>query len=251
MYIHNPVWDPAGLRIAFTGQELDASGYADSGKNIYQVDVITGSIIPLTDSSPGTPGCSSPSWSPGGDELVFVCRGGMAAGLVISRPDGSDTWFYEAGQVDAVTWLPAGDNLAFRGAWHPLGVIDVAFMRSRDPEGNPNYRNLYAILESLPFQEKPIIAYAWSPTRDDLFLVQSSDLIQVVDLSQQEVLSIQGDFKGLEGQFSWGPETKQIAFAFSDGDDAEIGTVHLEQKTFTRVTANDTDDLMPAWQPGP
>ena len=106
-------------------------------------------------------------------------------------------------------------------------------------------------LESLPFQEKPIIAFAWPPTRGDLFLVQSSDLIQVADLSQQEVISIQGDFKGLEGQFSWGPEIKQIAFAFSNGEDAEIGTVHLEQKTFTRVTAIEMDDLMPAWQPKP
>ena len=63
------------------------------------------------------------------------------------------------------------------------------------------------------------------------------------------MVSVLGDFDGLDGQFSWGPQRYQVAFAYFDGHDTEIGVVDFSRSSFYQLTDNEVDDLMPAWQP--
>ena len=74
--------------------------------------------------------------------------------------------------------------------------------------------------------------------------------IKPLQAENDNLVSVQGDFAGLDGQLSWGPEGYQLAFAYFDGHDTEIGVVDFYRSSFYQLTDNDVDDLMPAWQPG-
>ena len=50
------------------------------------------------------------------------------------------------------------------------------------------YFRLYEQLGELDYQEKPVEAFGWHPQDDNIFLVQSEDLIQIVDLKANEVM---------------------------------------------------------------
>jgi Tol biopolymer transport system component len=247
LFISEMVWSPNSKYIAFSAHDKEPEPLEDDSLNIYIVDINTRQIAKITDTS-GV-GCRSISWSPDSRELVSACRGGMVSGLIITNRDGSNLWFTELWAVDGVEWLPSGNSLSFTGGWDPLGSLRAEYMRQRGAQEDNGYFSWYERLESLDFQQKPIHAFGWFPADDNLFLIQSEDLIQIVDLSQQQVISILGDYHDLEGQFTWGPDGQQIAFAYFDGHDAEIGILNLKTLLFSKLTDNLVDDLMPSWQP--
>jgi hypothetical protein len=137
-------------------------------------------------------------------------------------------------------------------------------MRQRDNQTYPESIDWDQRLAPLGYQHKAVRAMKWYPQDDHLFLIQSDDLIQVVDLNRRNVVSILGQFSDpggedwefrpywdFTGQVTWGPDGEQIAFAYFDGYDAEIGIVNIRTKVFSKVTDNLVDDLMPSWKPKP
>ena len=249
MYITDLAWSPDNRQIAFSGQKIDQAGYALTGENIYQVSIYSQKITLVIESSLGNVGCSSPSWDPASAEVVARCRGGMVTGLAIAGADGSNAWFHELWPFEEVYWLSNGGTLAIVGDGDKLNIIDAPFLYQRDPEGDLNTLNLYEYVGNLDIQKKPVIGFGMPLENDWRFLIQSKDLIQIVDHSEDKVVSILSDFTGLDGQFSWGPRGNQIAFAYFDGHDTEIGVVNFSRNSFYQLTNNQVDDLMPAWQP--
>ncbi len=249
MYITDLAWSRDSRLIAFSGQKNDSSGFAQTGQNIYQVSIYSQKITLVLESALGNVGCSSPSWDPDSAELVARCRGGMVTGLGIAEADGSNPWFLELWSFDEVEWLPNGGTLAIIGDGNRLNVIDAPLLYQRDPDGDLNILNLYEYVGNLDVQKNATTGFSWATARDSRFIIQSNDLIQIVDYGEDKVVSVQGDFKGLDGQFSWGPLGNQIAFAYYDGHDIEIGVVNFPRSSFYQLTNNQVDDIMPAWQP--
>jgi Tol biopolymer transport system component len=94
-----------------------------------------------------------------------------------------------------------------------------------------------------------VTGYAYTDELYSKSIIQSSDLIQIIDQRIDKLVAVQGDFSGLDGQISWGPQGNQVAFAYFDGNDTEIGVVDFTRSSFYQLTNNEVDDLMPAWQP--
>ena len=84
-------WSPDGQRIAFVANPVPAED-AFSGYNVFVVYRDGSGLAQITQMEPGSVGCWSPSWSPDGSKLVFICRALMNVGIVIANADGSDSW---------------------------------------------------------------------------------------------------------------------------------------------------------------
>ncbi|MCJ7718020.1 MAG: hypothetical protein MUO54_16075 [Anaerolineales bacterium] len=243
------VWSPNGRYIAFSASEREPEPMDDDSLDIHLADIYSQKSEVIVEAS-GV-GCRSISWSPNNLDLVFACRGGMISGLVIDDRIGSNPWFTEFIPAVISEWLPSGERIAVFDVFGDLVSIDAEYMRGRDNQEASGIASWDKQLRALNYQDKYLEAFSWYPGDDNLFLVQSEDLIQVVDLNQGEVTSILGEFKDLKGQFTWGPEGEQIAFSFFDGNDAELGIVNFKTNTFFRLTDNQVDDLMPSWRPLP
>ncbi len=248
MFISDLSWSPDSTMIAYSGEEIDPSGEPISGKNIYQTSIISLRQSQVIKTSQGNVGCSSPTWDPSSSLILARCRGLMAIGLAAAHPDGSDPFWFEA-QAGAVRWRPDGKEILIVNGWYPLATIDPDYVLQYDRNLNLDTADLSSELSALGVQEKYVLGFAWAPGQADRFLIQSEDLIQVVDRDAGMLLTLEGDFRDLEGQFSWGPAGNQIALAYFDGEDAEIGVLNFVQGTFYPLTVNEVDDLMPAWQP--
>jgi hypothetical protein len=248
MFITDLVWSPDSSMIAFTGQEGPGPEDINPGRNIYQLNIYSQRTTRVIESAMSPFGCSSPAWRADSMELAARCRGGNIIVLAIAKRDGSDPWFIDI-LLDRVYWSPSGERLLLIGGHEQLITIDASYLVGREDEGNRNWHALSEELRPLGLQQKRVIGFGWCPLSDQRFLVQFEDLIQIIDLEEGRTLSILGDFSELEGQFSWGPRGNQVAFAFQDGQDSEIGMVDFLQGRFFQLTDNQVDDLMPSWQP--
>jgi dipeptidyl aminopeptidase/acylaminoacyl peptidase len=256
LFIPELVWSPNSYYIAFTGSEKDPPPLTDASLDIYIANVDTKEATRIINTS-GV-GCQSLSWSPDNLELVSRCRGSMVSGLAIDNRSGENTWFTDFIPAYLSQWLPSGETIMVYNMGGRLVSIDAEYMRQRDDQTYPNTINWNDQLMSLGYQDKAVRAMKWYSGDDNLFMLQSDDMIQVVDLNQGEVISILSQFRSatgddwdLTGQLTWGPQGEQIAFSFFDGNDAEIGIVNIRTLRFSKLTDNTVDDLMPSWKPLP
>jgi WD40 repeat protein len=254
LFIPELAWSPNSNYIAFTGSEQDPPPLKDASLDIYIANVDTKESTRIVNAS-GV-GCSSPSWAPDNWELISSCRGSMVSGLLINDRSGENAWFTDFIAARLSHWLPSGETILVYNMGGRLVSIDAEYLRQRDDQTYPETIDWDTKLKKLGYQIKPIRAMKWYPKDDNLFILQSDDLIQVVDLNQGEVISILGQFSSssgnewdVTGQVTWGPDGEQIAFAFFDGNDIEIGIVNIRDLTFSRITNNSIDDLMPSWKP--
>ena len=256
------VWSPNGNYIAFSGLEKDPPALKDASLDIYIANVDTKEATRIVNAS-GV-GCRSLSWAPDSWELVSACRGNMVWGLLIDNRSGDNSFFTDFIPAEITAWMPSGDTIMSFTAMGSLRSIPAEYMRQRDDQTHPESIDWSERLVPLGYQSKGVWAMLWYPGDDNLFMIQSNDLIQVVDLNRGKVVSILGQFRGppgevwdfqpywdFTGQVTWGPEGEQIAFTFFDGNDAEIGIVNIRTLTFSRITDNMVDDLMPSWKPLP
>jgi hypothetical protein len=150
---------------------------------------------------------------------------------------------------DFVKWSSLGGTIMIIGDGDKFIAVDAQSFYQRDPDGDLNELDIYQYLGSLDVQKKNLIGYGLAPGQYARFLIQSNDMIQIIDHDLDRILKLQGDFKGLDGQFSWGPYGFQVAIVYFDGNDTEIGVIDFARSSFYPLTNNQVDDLMPAWQP--
>jgi WD40 repeat protein len=260
LFIRELVWSPNGFYISFAGSEKDPPPLEEASVDIYIAKTNSRQVTRIVDA--GGVGCHSLSWAPDNLELVSACRGNIVTGLLIEERSGSNAWFTDIIPAEEVAWLPSGEKIMVYTTFGRLVSISAEYMRQREEQNDKEWTDWGERLQLFGYQEKAVEVMKWYPGDDNLFMIQSDDLIQVVDLNRGEVISILGQFRGpagehgefppysdLTGQISWGPEGEQIAFAFFDGNDAEIGIVNIRTKEFFKITDNLVEDLMPAWRP--
>jgi len=247
--VESVAWSPNSQRIAFVARP-SPTGDAFAGMNIYVVNRDGSELAQITHMDPGTIGCWSPTWSPDGSKLVFICRALMNVAIEIAEADGSDRWDIDYGQVSRVFWLPSGEHIAFTGGicWS-VGVFSTAFLLTHSVSGSGQWPCLDLDFEDLSVSLTSPDGVAWSPLDESIFAIQTTSNIQVVDLARYAVSVAQYGSARLNGSPSWSPDGERIAFAADDGMDIEIYILSLESNEVVQLTDNEVDDFMPAWQP--
>jgi hypothetical protein len=176
----------------------------------------------------------------------------MNVGLVVvNNNDISDSYYLDfLGQIDQSFWLPSGESIAYVGGMGCyLGTISAEYMLQKGEIDFVSQPCLEELIEELNYDITPIYAIEWSAIDDTRFIVQSDELIQIIDLDREEIIEIEGNYNDVEGQISWGPSDERVVFTYHDGNDFELAIVDLRSKEITQITDNAVDDLMPAWQP--
>ena len=220
MDLSSIAWAPDDQAIALDAGLLQ-NDHVFPGSNIYVVNIRNLVSTQISDTSSLNIGCSMPSWSADGAHLIFTCRALMNAGVVLGRRDRLDTFSIDfVGQPDRAIWLPSGDTIAVRGGMGCMlatldpdymlqkGEIDFGFPPCFDQE-----------LLALGYEHMSVYAVHWSPTVDTRFILQSPSLILIIDLEQGEIIRVVGNFEGVEGQLSWGPNEERVVFTYNDGSD--------------------------------
>ena len=244
-------WSPEAERIAFVANPVPAED-AFAGTNVFVVNRDSSGLVQITQMEPGTVGCGSPTWSPDGTKLAFICRALMNAGIVIADADGSDSWGFDYyGQVFQVFWLPSGEHVGFTdGVCWSVGVFSAEFLLTHGASGSGPWPCLNQDFEALGVGlTSRVYSVTWSPLVDTQFAVQTTESLQIVDLARYAVTVGQFGSKPLSGPPSWSPDGVRLAFAADGGDDSEIFVLNLANNEVVQLTDNDVDDYMPAWQP--
>ncbi|NIM92177.1 MAG: hypothetical protein GTO18_00470 [Anaerolineales bacterium] len=242
-------WSPDGQRIAFVANPSPADE-AFAGRNIHVVNRDGSGLTQITNMEPGSVGCWSPTWSPDGAKLVFICRALMGVGIMVSDVDRSDQWYIEYGQVNRIFWLPSGVHVGFAGGvcWS-VGILTAEFLLSHGASGEGPWPCLDQDFEALGVEMTSPYGVAWSPLVDTLFAVLTTDNFQIVDLAAFEVSVFHYGSNRLNDSPSWSPRGDRVVFAADDGTDTEIYVLSLESNEVVQLTDNEVDDYMPAWQP--
>ena len=244
-------WSPDGRQIAFVA-EPRKDDPASWGSNIFIVDTDGSHLSQLTNASEGDVGCRSPTWSPDSTQIVYLCRGLMQVSVAISTASGSDGWATDLGQVGSIFWLPSGKNIAFTDGICSLGVIEAELMLSRGEIEFPSPWPCLDLNSDAPNLDRGAFEVAWSPVSETLFMYRTKDKIQIVDINLPLVTAFEHGFAGhnpVESSSSWSPDGEFIAFASDSSEGVEIYRLALDDGDIVRLTYNNADDLMPAWQP--
>lgn len=244
-------WSPDGRQIAFVAEPRkdDPSSW---GSNIFIVDTDGSHLSQLTEASEDDVGCWSPTWSPDSTQIVFLCRGLMQVGVSIATASGSDYWTAELGQVGSIFWLPSGGNIAFTGGICSLGVIEAIFMLSWGEIDFPSPWPCLDLNSDAPDLDRGAFEVAWSPVSETRFMYRTKEKIQIVDIDLPLVTAFEHEFAGhnqVESSASWSPDGKYIAFASDNNEGVEIYRLAPDDGEIIRLTDNNADDSMPAWQP--
>jgi WD40 repeat protein len=175
----------------------------------------------------------------------------MQAGIVIADADGSDSWGFDYfGQVSQVFWMPSGERVGFEGGvcWS-VGVLSAEFLLTQGASGYEGWPCLDQDFEALEVSLDSPYGVVWSPLVDTLFAVQTAESIQIVDLASYAITVALFGSEPRSGPPSWSPDGQRLAFAANGGDDSEIFVLNLANNEVVRLTDNEVDDFMPAWQP--
>ncbi len=179
---------------------------------------------------PGTwhgPLNSDPSWSPGGERIVFsggdgLWIGGVAESLLTSIIVGGGE----------PAWSPDGSSIAYTG----LGGIWIV------PAAGGN---------AAPLTSGPDRSPAWS--RDGMWIAFSSMRDGRWDLW---IVSAQGgeprritDDAAMDTHPSWSPDGKLLVFSSDRSGNADLWTVRVSNGALSQVTTDPGTDLEPAWSP--
>lgn len=246
--LSNLAWSPDDSAIAFDAGII-GNEPVFPGSGIFTVEVDTGSSTQVAQTNPFNVGCTQPSWSPDNLHLIFRCRAMMNSGIVLGDRHGSEPFAVDM-PSDRAIWLPSGEGIAVRGGWSCLiAQINAQYMLQRGEDVKMELECMEERFYPIGYENMAIYALHWSRLVDGRVILQSPELMQVVDLERGSVTRVELDFAEVEGQVSWGPNEESVVFTYFDGDDYELGVVDLLSGEVYALTDNAVNDMMPSWQP--
>lgn len=184
-------------------------------------------------------------WSPDGEELVYVDRGG----LWVAGTDGRDARRLVAhdqreGFIVSSAWSPDGTQIAFERAGGAYGEVGVIWLTNVD---GSEARPLTAVDETA---REP----AWSPDRRRIAYAchskASGELelcVMNADGSDRHAITRTGTSGSVESP-TWSPDGTRIAYAVSGaGNEHQIFVIDADGSR-QRALTGDADNRWPNWQ---
>jgi len=227
---------PDGHYIAYTISMRDRPGRPYG--QLWVMDLATKKSVRLGGDNPS----GGPSWSADSKWIAFHGADGDKHGLLIARPDGSDTAFLASlagsnsplpGKGKDVAWSPDGKQIAFVSSTPGEGAAEA----SGDPMVITRY--LY----------KPDAGEGLTRFNDNKRLH-----IFVVDIASKQVNQLtQGNYD--EHSIDWSPDGKQLVFASNREPNQDeffnydLFTLQLADKSIHRLTATEYCEYDPLWSP--
>ena len=254
---YNPVWSPDGNRIVFTtNRESTGPTLSVDPKlviNGYNIEIFVmhadGSGQTNVSNHPGWDGY--PSWSPGGDQLVFQTNRDESNGILLGIVPvdlGQEIYLVNADGTNPTNLSNSPENDVYP-VWSPDGS-KIAFQSFRD--GNPE---IYVMNPDgtgqtrLTTHPESDISPSWSP--DGSWITFHSDRdgnmeiykIMVSGLSQTRLTNdLEWDWGA-----SWSLDGSKIVFqSFRDGN-SEIYIMNATGASQQRLTDNPGWDVHPVW----
>ena len=273
-YDGNPVWSPAGDRIAFESSR-------DGNYEVYVMDSDGSNPTNLTPSS-GSDG--KPAWSPAGHRIAFESyRDGNYEVYVMDSDGSNPTNLTQNSGVDRKpVWSPAGDRIAFessRDGNYEVYVMDsdgsnpTNLTQNADDDGKPvwspagdriafesyrdgNYEvyvmdsdgsNVTNLTQNPGFDGKP----AWSPAGDRIAFESNRDEsydTYVMDSDGSNLINLTQGTGGWSS--AWSPAGDRIAFVSSRDGEFEIYVMDSDGSNVTNLTQNAGYNIWPlVWSP--
>lgn len=231
-----PAISPDGRRIAFTrspdGETV--SIYVMNVDGTGTTSIVQGLVFP-----PG------PVWSPGGGQIAFRSshegQTGPVARISIVNADGTglrqvspEPGPNEFAYDESPTWSPTGTQLAFTRN-SVLHVINV------DGTG----------MTALP-NEDLAINPSWSPDGQRIAYTSLDPVgdihVRNADGSNLVAVTTMPEF---EGWPRWSPDSRQLVFSRTVGEQVNIFTINADGTGEVRLTPDGVSDFMPDWSPCP
>ncbi len=223
------VWSPDGAYIAFRAlTDYKGSWYL----SIF--DTMDASLERLTASVSAD---SYPTWSPDSTHIAFMHN----SNLYTIKIDGTGlTQLVEAGE-DPV-WSPNSDKIIFI-CYSSLSHLEIC---SIDPTGS-NFIQLTDDLDTI--KRRPV----WSPDGrkiafEAVVVSENNFEIFVMDSDGTNLIRLTHN-PAYDGEITWSPDNKSIAFASEQDGDSDIYSINVDGSNLVQLTDNDVDDYSPSWRP--
>jgi dipeptidyl aminopeptidase/acylaminoacyl peptidase len=227
---------PDGHYIAYTITMRDRPGRPYS--QVWAMDLSTEKSVRFGGDKPA----DGPLWSTDSKWLAFHGAAEDKQGLLIARPDGSDTTFLAAlagtnsplpGMGKEVAWSPDGKQIAF--------VSSTPGEAAAEANGDPRVITRYLY--------KPDAGEGLTRFNDNQRLH-----IFVVDIGTKQVRQLtQGNYD--EHSIDWSPDGKQLVFASNREPNQDeffnydLFTLQLADNSIHRLTATEYCEYDPRWSP--
>jgi dipeptidyl aminopeptidase/acylaminoacyl peptidase len=227
---------PDGHYIAYTITMRDRPGRPYS--QVWAMDLSTEKSVRFGGDKPA----DGPLWSTDSKWLAFHGAAEDKQGLLIARPDGSDTTFLAAlagtnsplpGMGKEVAWSPDGKQIAF--------VSSTPGEAAAEANGDPRVITRYLY--------KPDAGEGLTRFNDNQRLH-----IFVVDIGTKQVRQLtQGNYD--EHSIDWSPDGKQLVFASNREPNQDeffnydLFTLQLADNSIHRLTATEDCEYDPRWSP--
>jgi dipeptidyl aminopeptidase/acylaminoacyl peptidase len=234
--VGNVALSPDGHFIAYTIAMRDQPGRPHG--QLWVMDVNTGKSVRLGGEKPA----GGPLWSNDSKWIAFNGTEGDKHGLLVARPDGSETTFLAElkgtnsplpGTGKSVAWSPDGKQIAF--------VSSTPDERAAEASGDPMVITRYLY--------KPDAGEGMTRFNDNQRLH-----IFVVDIASKQVRQVtQGNFD--EHSIDWSPDGKQLVFASNREPNQDeffnydLFTLQLSDNSIHRLTATESCEYDPLWSP--
>jgi TolB protein len=236
--LRNPSWSPDGQWLVF---ESNAASFRD----LYRLDLASGSILRLTDDPQGN---FEPAISPDGQRIAFVSsRDGNAEIYVMTSDGGSPQRLTHAlGDDSAPTWSPDGRTIAFLSARERERGIDVFVMDGDGAGQRP--------LVDDPTRTRSIIARdaTFSPDGSRLAFTQlvpggeGGGVVIVATDTGEVVARTTGE--PVDDHPSWSPDGRWLVFARSRGEErSDIARMRADGSELELITDGQGVHWLPRW----
>lgn len=230
----SPRWSPDGTRIAFVRGTL-------GGPLTNLVMRVDGTEQQLA----LPPRSAFLDWSPDGEEVMYVDRGG----LWVIGTDGRNARRLVAhdqrkGFIVYAAWSPDGRQIAFERAGGGYGEVGAIWITNANGSGT----------RQLTAAEGTAREPAWSPDGQEIAHAcysKASDSVELCvmnpDGSDQHAITRSGLLDSAESP-TWSPDGRQIAFVVSDsGNEHQIFMIGADGSQQRPLTSN-ADNRWPNWQ---
>ncbi len=235
--LRNPSWAPDGTWLVFESN-------AESFRDLYRLDLASGSVLRLTNDPQGN---FEPAVSPDGQRIAFVSsRDGNAEIYVMTADGGSPTRLtYAIGDDSAPIWSPEGQTIAFFSGRERERGIDLFVMDAEGKHQRP--------LIDDPTRTQSIIARdaSFSPEGKHLAFTQlvpsgEGGGVVIVDAQTGKVVA-RTIGERVDEQPTWSPDGQHLAFARNRGEHSDIARIRVDGSELVVLTSGEGVHWLPRW----